>query len=88
MLERKLYPVLAEGDNALKPITDKMTRARPLQGLMQQGMCRFPKDEPWVETMQMELLRFPNGAHDDIVDAGAWLARMAERIGAPLLQKR
>jgi predicted phage terminase large subunit-like protein len=88
MLERKLYPVLAEGDNALKPITDKMTRARPLQGLMQQGMCRFPKDEPWVETLQMELLRFPNGAHDDIVDAGAWLARMAERIGAPSAPKK
>lgn len=88
MVERRIFPAIAEGADALKPITDKKVRARPAQGLMQQGRVRFPKDEPWVETMMGELLRFPEGTHDDIVDAFAWLARMAERAGAPAPPKR
>ena len=88
MLERRIFPPLAEGAEALKPVTDKSVRARPAQGLMQQGMVRFPKDEPWVDTMQGELLRFPHGTYDDIVDAFAWLVRMAARQGAPAPPKK
>lgn len=76
MRERRLYPTLAEGKQALKPIQDKWKRARPLQGRMQQGMVFFPNNQPWVETAMSELMRFPGGVHDDIVDAMAWVARM------------
>jgi predicted phage terminase large subunit-like protein len=75
MAERRIYPVFAEGDKALVPITDKMTRARPLQGRMQQGMVYF-LEQPWLENLRHELLRFPGGVHDDMVDAMAWLMRM------------
>lgn len=76
MQERRQYITLAEGDQALKPITDKMVRARPLQGRMQQGKLILPSDQPWVEVLVHELLRFPGGLHDDIVDSLAWLVKM------------
>lgn len=83
MRERRFYPPFAEGDLALKPITDKIVRARPLQGRMQQGKVIFPANQPWVETVLHELLRFPGGVHDDIVDALAWLARLVMSQAAP-----
>jgi predicted phage terminase large subunit-like protein len=83
MRERRLYPTLAEGEYALVPITDKMTRARPLQGRMQQGMLYFLDTQPWLETLRYEMLRFPGGVNDDIVDACAWLARLALSQKAP-----
>ena len=55
---------------------DKEARARAIQGRMQQGMVYFPKVAVWTGTMVAELLRFPNGAHDDQVDALAWIGLM------------
>jgi len=81
--ERKLYPTFAEGKEALVPITDKILRARPLQGRMQQGMVHFPANQPWVETLQQEMLRFPGGVHDDQVDALAWVVRLLLKRTAP-----
>lgn len=71
-------------DNSLKPTTDKLIRARPLQQRMQMGQLLLPTVQPWSDKVQQELLRFPSGVHDDIVDALAWLARMALRIGPPM----
>ena len=76
MAERRQYITLAEGDAALKPVTDKIVRARPLQGRMQQGKLLLPSNQPWVEVIMHELLRFPGGLHDDIVDGLAWLVKM------------
>ncbi len=84
MEEQRLFPSF---DNTLKPISDKIHRAGPLQGRMQQGKVVFIKDEPWVEDVEHELLRFPGGTHDDIVDALAWLARMFSNIKAPERQE-
>lgn len=69
----------------LKPITDKETRATPLRGLMQQGRVYFPlaSHRPWVERAIEEMLRFPTGKHDDIVDALAWAARMYRAAPRP-----
>lgn len=83
MREKRLYPTLAEGDKALVPITDKLARARPLQGRMQQGMVYLLNTQPWVETAEYELLRFPGGVNDDIVDALAWLTRLAMMSDPP-----
>jgi len=76
--EMRIYPPF---DDMLKPLTDKLIRARPLQGYMQAGkvVLADPDMSPWVEIMVHELLRFPNGTFDDCVDALAWLARMVER---------
>lgn len=71
----------------LKPVTDKENRATPLRGLMQQGRVYFPvmAHAPWVEKVSGELLRFPSGTHDDIVDALAWAARMYRVAPRPQL---
>jgi predicted phage terminase large subunit-like protein len=73
MGERRQYPVY----EVLKPFTDKLARARPLQGRMQHGRVLFPQDASWYGQAKMELLRFPAGQHDDVVDALAWAVRTA-----------
>lgn len=55
---------------------DKEARARAIQGRMQQGMVYFPRNEQFTGPAVAELLRFPNGAHDDQVDALSWLGLM------------
>lgn len=70
MKERGFYPSI----ELLKPLTDKMARARALQGRMQQGMVSFASGAPWYESLKTEMLRFPAGMHDDQVDSLAWVA--------------
>lgn len=72
MSERRQYPAY----EVLRPMTDKMARARPLQGRMQQGRVVFPEGASWLSQAEQELLRFPAGAHDDVVDALAWAAHL------------
>ena len=57
-------------------MTDKMARARPLQGRMQQGRVIFPEEAAWRHQAEQELLRFPAGVHDDVVDALAWAVQL------------
>lgn len=78
MQERGLYPNIEE----LKPLTDKLVRAQPLQGRMKQRRVTFPKSGGWVGELHKEMLRFPAGMFDDQVDALAWCARVA-MAGAP-----
>lgn len=85
MLERVKMGTLAGYVSVmpLKPLTDKMVRARPLQARMQQGLVSFAKGVEWYETARMELLRFPAGVHDDIVDSLAWMAQLAVGMQPP-----
>ena len=55
---------------------DKEARARAIQGRMQQGMVYMPRDAQFTGPLVAELLRFPNGIHDDQVDALAWIGLM------------
>lgn len=73
MREKKFYPSIT----TLKPLTDKLVRARPLQGRMQQGMVSFNENGEWYDVVRAEMLRFPAGLHDDCVDSLAWAAHMA-----------
>lgn len=79
MRERQFYPATV----VLKPITDKLARARVLQGRMQQGMVSFAAGAPWYDGLRTEMLRFPAGAHDDQVDSAAWMAHLAVGRAAP-----
>jgi predicted phage terminase large subunit-like protein len=83
MAERQMYPPF----EVLKPLSDKMARARPLQGRMQQGRVFFPKEAAWLPEVQKELLRFPAAAHDDIVDALAWCVTLAVGSTPPAAPK-
>jgi predicted phage terminase large subunit-like protein len=67
MQERSVFPSYEE----LKTLTDKMHRASKLQGKLQHGQIWFPQDAHYTPVMMREMLRFPAGAHDDIVDAMA-----------------
>ena len=73
MKERREYPSI----QVLKPITDKLARARPLQGRMQQGRVSFNNEAEWYDVCRLEMLRFPAGAHDDCVDSVSWATQMA-----------
>jgi predicted phage terminase large subunit-like protein len=79
MAERQMYPAI----EVLKPITDKMARARVIQGRMQQGKVSFSDTAGWFDTVRAELLRFPAGVHDDIVDSLAWMAQLVMGRAAP-----
>ena len=68
---------------------DKEARARAIQGRMQQGMVFFPRDEEFTGPLVAEMLRFPNGVHDDQVDALAWLGLMMSEFStyqAPVIK--
>lgn len=91
-LHAAIWPVIqAELDKAglyisvnedLTPVQDKETRARPLQALMQARKWVFAyageARSALVDEVERELLRFPNGTHDDIVDMLSWAARVSQ----------
>ena len=83
MKERKQYPSCT----VLTPVTDKMARARPLQGRMQQGMVTFSDQGAWYDNTRAEMLRFPAGVHDDCVDSLAWLVVLALGKAPPRVVK-
>jgi predicted phage terminase large subunit-like protein len=66
------YPSYEE----LRPLTDKLARAASFQGKLQHGKFWFPQGASFAETAVNEMLRFPAGVHDDIVDALAWAVNL------------
>ena len=58
----------------LKADKDKRSRAMPLSAKMESGQVFFPSDPmiDWVHEAERELLTFPLGSHDDIVDTLAY----------------
>lgn len=74
-------------DESLVPLTDKEVRARPLQGRTQVHklvFAYFDESRPdYYADVERELLRFPAGTHDDIVDMLSWGARLAVKIRPP-----
>ena len=83
MARQRVYPSM----QLLKPITDKQARGRTLQGRMQQGLVSFASEAEWYDSMRTEMLRFPNGVHDDQVDSAAWNAIMAAGRQPPKKQQ-
>jgi predicted phage terminase large subunit-like protein len=85
---RRLYISV---DETLVPIQDKETRARPLQGRVQRHKFFFSYDEAArpdiLDVAEREMLQFPNGVHDDIVDMLAWGARLAMNVSLPNAQR-
>lgn len=59
---------------------DKQARARSIQGRMQQGKVFWPARAPWLSDVQRELMRFPNGAHDDRADALGHLGLLLDEM--------
>ena len=53
----------------VKVDSDKQTRAQAITPLIEAGKVFLPQSAPWVSDFVEEMAFFPNGAHDDVVDA-------------------
>jgi predicted phage terminase large subunit-like protein len=64
MSERRIY-------TAIDPCIvakDKPTRARAIQGRIQQRKVKLPRFAPWYTDAKAQMMRFPAGTNDDFVD--------------------
>jgi predicted phage terminase large subunit-like protein len=64
----------------LKADKDKVSRSLPIATLMEAGKVYFKEDAHWLNNFEEELLSFPNGKHDDQVDAFAYISTMLEPV--------
>ncbi|NVZ08010.1 phage terminase large subunit [Allochromatium humboldtianum] len=62
---------------------DKLSRARAIQGRMRQGKVKFPQQAEWLDPLMSEMLAFPDGRHDDQVDALAYLGQLLSEMTTP-----
>ena len=51
------------------PTESKESRTAAVSYVIEAGNIHIPKDEPWTEDLISEFILFPNGKHDDMVDA-------------------
>ena len=58
----------------LKADRDKWTRAQPAAARLSAGAVFFQAGAPWLRDFEDELVVFPNGSHDDQVDALSYAA--------------
>ena len=63
----------------LRPDKDKVTRAAPLAALHAAGKMWWAPGDWWLDS-ERELLAFPAGAHDDIVDTDAYAAQIHNKM--------
>lgn len=61
-------------------VSDKPTRARTIQGMASMGKVFLPKNAPWKGDILNQLLRFPAGKNDDIVDVFSLIGRGMEFV--------
>lgn len=66
----------------LRADRDKIARSLPIVSMVDAGTVFFRRDTPWLETFESELIEFPNGKHDDQVDAFAYIAQLIEPISS------
>ena len=69
MLEEQTHINIVE----VTPAGDKEQRAQSIAARMAMGLVWFPRHLPWTEKAVAELLAFPNGLHDDFVDALSYI---------------
>lgn len=70
MQEEKIYTTTLD---PVRPVKDKETRARSIQGRMSMKKVHFPAFAPWWPKARSQLLTFPHGTNDDFVD---WLSHI------------
>lgn len=59
---------------------DKPTRSRSIQARTAMGKVYFPSKAPWLSEFTAELLMFPAGRHDDMVDTFGLVGRMLDEL--------
>jgi predicted phage terminase large subunit-like protein len=58
----------------LKPDRDKVSRSLVAAARLESGTVYWPRQAPWLEEWESELLLFPNGRFDDQVDTFSYAA--------------
>jgi predicted phage terminase large subunit-like protein len=85
MIEEQTYCTIIETPT----IGDKQSRAQAIQGRMSMGMVHWPIQTAWWAGAREELIQFPHGAHDDLVDAIAIIGTgLASQVAAPTFRPR
>lgn len=86
--ERKIYGKVETFTSS----TNKVQRSRSMQARMAMGKVLFPRQAPWWPDVENELLKFPYGKNDDIVDTlslvGTMLDQMAKGRKKPARAER
>ncbi len=54
---------------AMNPVLDKVTRLAQVLPWFESGRVFFPARAVWLGELEAELLAFPHGRHDDMVDS-------------------
>lgn len=84
MMEDRVFGNIIE----VQPTADKQTRAQSIAGRMAMGCVYFPSFAPWWPEAHDQLLKFPHGAHDDFVDALAYIGLgLALQVPAGLIAR-
>jgi len=68
----------------LRADTDKVSRSLLIAARINEGMVFFLKPAKWLDAFESELLQFPNGRHDDQLDALAYTVRLFTASGDSL----
>jgi predicted phage terminase large subunit-like protein len=61
--EGRVHPIAVQAEG------DKVTRMYAQTAKLEAGQVLLPRTAPWLEALQIELLQFPRGRHDDQVDS-------------------
>ncbi len=74
---------------AVNPDRDKITRFAAVSAMIEAGKVSLPTHAAWLTDYEMELMTFPNSAHDDRVDSTSqFLNWMRERSSTPEIRIR
>jgi predicted phage terminase large subunit-like protein len=65
------------------PSKDKITRAKSIQARIKARRVRFDKAADWYDDVEQEMLQFPRGAHDDIVDTLSQFGLALDQVVTP-----
>ena len=83
MLEKRVFCSIDE----IAPIADKQARAQSISARMNMGRVYFPGFARWFVDARDQLLKFPHGGRDDLVDAlslvGLGLMKQVPARGKP-----
>jgi predicted phage terminase large subunit-like protein len=63
---------------------DKAVRAQSIRGRMELDGLYVPARAPWLADLKAELLAFPTGKHDDIVDALGLVGQLLDKFSAAI----
>ncbi len=69
---------------SIRPISDKISRALPMQAKLNSGIVYFPKYASWLSEFETELLSFPIGKNDDQADCFAYINEIIQPISDAL----